>query len=128
MMLRSLLALFALLVVNVRHGNAANEDGPISYGCDEVVVIGRVQTVNYADLTSADDLLGSGRYDVRVSIKRVLRGKEGRRVVPAHVLSHGQMREDIDFWLVLTPEPEGGYVIRSGNLTSAPYRLASRCR
>jgi len=123
----SLVALVALLGVNVRCGIAAADDGPVAYRCDEVVVIGRVRTFQATDVTGPGDLLGSSRYDMRVSIKRVLRGKEARRVVPAHGVSHGQMREDVDVWLVLTPDAQGGYVVRTGNITSAPYRLASRC-
>jgi hypothetical protein len=127
MIRHSLLALLALLGLGVRPGTAAEDSGRVAYRCDEVVVIGRVRTIQSTDVTGPGDLPGSSRYDMRVSIKRVLRGKEARRLVPAHGVSHGQMREDVDFWLVLTPAPQGGYVIRTGNLAGGPFRLAPRC-
>jgi len=91
------------------------------------VVVGRVRTVGYADLTQESDLLGHGRYSMQLTIKKVLRGKEARRVVSAAGYSHGQMREDADFWMILGRARDGGYVIRTANLTRIPYRLAREC-
>lgn len=127
MMLRPMIAALALFLAGASPVNASDEDGPVTYGCDEVVVLGRVKTIAYTDLAQEGDLLGHGRYDMRVSIKRVLRGKETRRVVPAKAYAHGQMRENVDFRLVLTPASDGGYVVRTGNRTSHPYKLAATC-
>jgi hypothetical protein len=107
--------------------NAAGEDETITYGCDEVVAVGRVGTTGYTDLSTGDDFLGRGRYDMLLNIKRVLRGEERRRVVPVGGYFHSEMREDADFWLVLRPTPGGGYAIRTGNLVRFPYRLARTC-
>ena len=96
----------------------------VSYGCDEVVAIGRVETVGYVDLTQPGEPLGRGRYDMQLTIKYLLRGQEHRRVVPVSGDAHGQMRNDADFWLVLTPTPDGGYVLRTANLRRLPYRVA----
>lgn len=125
----ALALLVYLLPVLVGAGNASTPDGnqPVAYRCDEVVVVGRVKTVAYTDLTHGGDVLGHGRYDMRLRIKRVLRGNETRRVVPVSGFSHGQLREDADLWFVLTPTNDGAYVIRTGNLTSIPYQLASKC-
>ena len=100
---------------------------PIPYACDEVVVVGRVRTVAYTDPTQDDDLLGHGSYSMQVRIKKVLRGKELRRVVPATGFSHAQMREDADFWMVLGRMNDDSYVIRTANLTRFPFRLAREC-
>jgi hypothetical protein len=126
--LRPIITALALFLAPASRASASNEDGPVTYGCDEVVVVGRVKTIAYTDATGEGGLLGRGRYDMRVDIKRVLRGRETRRVVPANAVAHGQMREDIDFWLVLTPATDGGYVIRIGNLARHPYKLAQTCR
>jgi len=125
----SLAALVFFLPVLVGAGYASTPDSnePVTYGCDEVVVVGRVKTVAYTDLTSSGDVLGHGRYDIQLRIKRVLRGEEARRVVPVSGLSHSQIREDADLWFVLTPANDGGYVIRTGNLTRFPYALAPNC-
>jgi hypothetical protein len=109
---------------------AAMERGEtISYGCNEVVAIGRVKTLNYTDLTTEDDLLGRGRFSTQITIKRLLRGDEPRRVVPASRIAHGQLREDHDFLLVLTPAEDQEYVLRTGSLWQEPRPvLAESCR
>ena len=123
------MALYALCISGATDGKAmASEEGvPISYGCNEVVVIGRVKTIGFTDQTSSNDVLGHGRFDMQVSIKRVLRGTEARGLVPASGYGHGQMRADVDFWMVLTPVRSGGYIVRTGNIVAVPYVLASRC-
>jgi hypothetical protein len=127
LMARSLLiALFCPLLAS--NPATASDDGAlVTFGCDEVVVVGRVKTTALDDVTSKGDVLGVGRYSMRVAIKRVLRGKETRRVVQASAYAEAQMREGVDFWLVLAPASDGGYVIREGNLTRIPYRLAPAC-
>lgn len=108
--------------------HARDKSAPIDYGCDDIVVVGRIKTTGYTDMTRQDNLLGSGRYDMQVRIGRVLRGKEPRRIVSVSGYSHGQMRENSDFWLVLTPAPDGRYTIRTANLARIPYSLAGRCK
>jgi hypothetical protein len=122
------LALMALVWLPAAGGKAMASDDvtPIAYGCNEVVVVGRSHTIGVEAPSSEGDFLGHGRYAMQVTIKRVLRGKETRRVVPASGYSHGQMREDVDFWMVLVPAPSG-YVVRTANLASIPYRLAPAC-
>jgi hypothetical protein len=126
-MLGSMIAALALFMADGSSTTVSGKEDLVTYGCDDVVVVGRVKTIAYADLTQEDDLLGHGRYDMRVSVKRVLRGKETRRIIPASAFAHGQMRQDVDFWLVLRPVPGGGYVIRTGNLMRHPYKLAQTC-
>ncbi len=127
-MSRSLAPALAIFVAGAGTSYAEKSDGPITYGCEEVVVIGRVKTNDYTELTGPQDMLGHGRYDMTVNIKRVLRGKETRRAVPAASFAHSEMREDVDFWLILTPSTHDGYVIRTGDLTGFPYKLAARCQ
>lgn len=105
----------------------ADHDGPIAYACNEVVVVGRVHTIGAEDASAEGDLLGHGIYSMQITVKRVLRGEERRRVLPASGYSHSPMRQDADFWMVLVPAPDGGYMIRTANLTRLPYRLAPAC-
>ena len=126
-MRRWLLVPFALLALGNPTVNAAGGESTISYGCDEVVAIGRVTTAKYTDLTAKEDALGHGRYDMKLAIKRVVRGNEKRRVVPIVGFSHAEMRNDADFWMILTPTTGGAYLIRSANLTRIPYKLARTC-
>jgi hypothetical protein len=48
-----------------------------------------------------------------VKIKRVVHGKEARSVVPAQAVAHAQIRDDIDFLMVLRPAEQGSYVLTS---------------
>ena len=101
--------------------------GLITYHCDELVVVGRLRAVSYADRTAKDDILGHGQYSMEVAVKRVLYGRENRRVLPVLIHAHGQMRDDADFWLVLTRGANGSYSVRAANLTHIPYKLAPKC-
>lgn len=99
------------------------------FGCEELVVVGRVETVSEKELPG--DILGMSRYDMRVRIKRVLHGDLRRRTVLAGGVSHGSMREDVDFWMILTPMNEGAYFIRAAGLARdlkrRPPPLAATC-
>lgn len=101
----------------------------LAYGCGDLVVLGRVKSFDEQTLPIEGGLLGRSRFSSSVTIKRVLYGREARREVPASGLSHGQMREDRDFLLVLSPQLEGGYVISSGAILDRRNRpaLAKRC-
>lgn len=111
---------------------AAGSEPPevVEYGCADVVVIGRVETVNYTDISDPDDLLGHGRFDMQIAIKRVLRGKEDRRVVPASHIAHGQLRDDRDFLMVLSPLNDGNYSLASASLWRSQPRpaVSQQCR
>jgi len=85
----------------------------ITYACNDVVAIGQVKTESYTDLSSEDDLPGHGRFQMQVTIKRVLRGTETRRIVPASRIAHGQLVANRDFLLVLSPEGRQSYSLSS---------------
>jgi hypothetical protein len=105
---------------------AADDEQRVDYHCSEVVAVGRIKTLNYTDLSEPGDVLGHGRWDVEISIKHILYGRETRRIVSASAYGHGQLRGDADFWIVLAPSPKG-YEIRTANLTRIPYHLARSC-
>ena len=122
-----LLVGFAALVLTTGDLKASAVADVVTYGCNELVVVGRLRTLDYSEAPAEGELLQRGRYSMQASVKRVLRGKDSRRVLPVIGHAHGQMRDDVDFWLVLTPAPNGAYTLRAANLTSIPYRLAPKC-
>ena len=126
--IHSCLAAFAL-IATASTAATEEDDYRLPYGCGDLVVIGRVRTLGYTDLSGPDDLLGHGRFDVEVRIKRVVRGTESRRSLRAHRIAHGQLVANRDFLIVLTPEKEGQYVLSTAALArgSAFRRLADKC-
>src|SRR5688500_11790799 len=81
----------------------------LSYGCNELVVIGRIVTLNGTTIRDTDASLPNWRseWQLSIEIRRVIRGTERRSIVPATGLSHAQIRNDRDFLVVLQPM-EGG--------------------
>jgi hypothetical protein len=125
---RARLAAATLLLMS-SGGAALAQEGSVTYRCDELVVRGRVTTVSYASLGQASGTLPGwqGVYSMQVRIKRLLRGKELRAIVPVASVAHAQLRDDADLWLVLTPRGDGGYSIRTGNLWRFKPKLATAC-
>lgn len=121
----------ALALALLGGGPAAAESVSLTqpFGCEELVVVGRVETVSEKELPG--DVLGRSRYDMRVRIKRVLHGDPRGRTVLAGGVSHGSMREDVDFWMILMPMNEGAYFIRAAgfarDLERPPPPLARKC-
>ena len=92
-----------------------DESAPqLEYACNDLVVIGRITTLS-GKLIPDGDPLPNWRSDwqLRVTIKRVIRGTERRRVVPAVGVSHAQIRKDRDFLAVLRPIDGGGYSLET---------------
>ncbi|WCM27008.1 hypothetical protein NDN01_23990 [Sphingomonas sp. QA11] len=130
MSLKHVAALAALLLLNGNVAAAAEKGGVLDWGCNDVVAIGRVKTLAYTDMTGNDDVLGHGRFDTQVSVKRLVRGHEARRTLPASRIAHGQIRSDRDFILVLTRSSvNASYTIRTAALWKATPRpvLAAAC-
>ena len=93
--------------------------------CGDLAVIGRVETVREQPEPPPADW--QSRYDVQIHIRKVVRGTESRTVVPASAIAHAHLRDDIDFLMVLTPEPGGGFSIKSAQINSLKPGLKSRC-
>jgi hypothetical protein len=109
------------------NGKAASE---LSFGCNDLVVIGRITTITGTGITDVGDLPNwYSRWQLRIKIKRVVRGSEKRRIVPATAISHAQIRGDRDFLAVLGPADNGAYVLKTGALWGEKPRphLAKSC-
>ena len=73
----------------------------INYGCQDLVVIGKMTNVSYSLIEDANDLLGHGYIRFTVDIKERLAGKDARKSVAAASVAHGYMHEEHEFLLVL---------------------------
>lgn len=108
-------------------GCATGAPDIVEYGCSDLVAIVRIETADEMEAQPLDAPPASDAYFMQLRIKRVLRGQEPRRVVPAVAGGHAQLRQDVDFWMVLRPEPNGGYSVMSANGARHPYSLAPTC-
>lgn len=121
-----LFSAFLLVGATVDGDEAAS---PLEYGCNDLVVIGRVATMSEASIPDGGDLPNwNSRWQLRVQIKRVLRGSETRRLVAATAISHAQIRGDRDFMIVLSPVHES-YELQTAALWNEKPRpaLAQTC-
>ncbi len=91
------------------------------------MVVGRVQNGGWHHVDDPDDILGHGWVDARLSVRQVVRGSINGRTVPVRYLAHTYMRDDRDFMLVLSRQPDGSLVIDTGQLMSAHPKLAAEC-
>jgi hypothetical protein len=100
----------------------------ISYGCGDIVVLGRLKNNrDYEHVEIEDDLLGHGWMTARVNIGELLKGREWRGTVPVRYFGHTYLREDRDFVVVLSPGERNGYVVRTASLLEDRSTLASHC-
>ena len=131
------LSLSALVLCACATDQSASQS-TVEYGCDDVVLLGRVVSSSYSDDIPADErciytsdgecIEWRGRYDLEIWVKRVLKGDESRSVVPASAIAHAQIRDDVDFAFVLIPMNDG-YGIRSAYISDARSKtvLADSC-
>lgn len=127
-MVQKRFALVALLfVASCASAEHPERQNVMSYGCDDLVLIGRVTTVASEEIPDPRSLLGHSVWDTEITIKRIIRGAERKRTVRATGVSHAQIRDDIDMLIVLS-KPEGGrgYTIQTLNVVGLS-RLADRC-
>jgi len=98
-----------LLIAAVAAGFTSQKDvpSPVHYGCDDLVVIGRMKNVSFAPIPDENDLLGHGRVQFDVLVDQLLRGRDKRRRVPVSTIAHVGMNEDHEFLLVLSPDKRG---------------------
>ena len=90
----------------------------LSYGCDDLVVIGRVATVSEASVQDSGVELANWRseWGLQIRVKRVIQGSERRRLIPASAISHAEMRDDVDFLIVLRPNEDESYDLQTAAL------------
>ena len=99
----------------------------LAFGCEDLVVIGRVKNGDWHHVDDPDDILGHGWVDARLSVRRIVKGNGIDRTVPVRYFAHTFMRDDRDFMFVLSRHPDGSLVISTGQLMSAHPKLAGQC-
>jgi len=111
-------------------GTGFKEDSALKYGCGDLIVIGRIHTLDYEPIEEPDGLLyWRNCWNLKVKIKRIVVGNERRTKVPAIGISHAQIRDDADYLAVLAPEDDGSYVLTAAALWDQEPRpmSASTC-
>lgn len=102
------------------------EDRTLSFGCHDLVAIGRVKNNEWHHVNDPDDFLGHGWADATLTVRRVVKGSGMGQTVPVRYFAHTYMRDDRDFMLVLSRQSDGSLVITTGQLMSAHPKLAAR--
>jgi len=96
--------------------------------CGEIAVVGRVATLHRHSTDNPGFLPNwVSAYDLEIRIKRVLKGKERRRRVRASVEAHAQIRDDRDFLIVMTPDGNGSYILKTAALIKNRPKLVPTC-
>ena len=121
------LALGVMIVMAPAALSRMVDDRTLSYGCDDLVVVGRVQNGEWRHVNDPDDILGHGWVDATLKVRRVIKGIGLRRTARIRYFAHTYMRDDHDFMLVRSRKPDGSFVINTGQLMSAHPRPAARC-
>jgi hypothetical protein len=99
----------------------------LDYGCDDVVVVGRVATIGETSIDNPNSFLGVSTWDLRIDIKRVVHGVERRKSVPATSVSHARIIDSRDFLIVLQKAGADSYTIRLDGLQYPSARLTEHC-
>src|SRR4051812_13094836 len=96
--------------------HAAGDDDVVTFHCGDLVVIGRLENLDYEYVPIENDLLTHGWITARVRGRGVLVGHAQGRVLPARYFEHTYRREDRDFVLVINRTGPYGNLVRSARL------------
>ncbi len=105
---------------------ASLEDRTLSYGCNDLVVVGSIMNGAYEPAPSDNDILRHRWISAAVHVRKVVRGAGLPAVLPVRYFAHTYMRQDRDFMLVLK-HTGIGYEVTTGQLMSVRPLLASAC-
>jgi len=103
------------------------EDRILPFGCNDIVVVGRVQNGSFELDKSEDDLIGHGWILATIKVRKVVKGADIPPILPVKYFAHTYMRQDSDFMLVLERAHSGVYEIKTGQLMRLRPKLASSC-
>lgn len=103
------------------------ENRTLPFGCNDVVVIGRVTTGAYQHAASQEDVIGHGWYSATIAVRSTVRGARLPSVLRVRYFSHARFRDDLPFMFVLSPTSTG-YQIATAQLMSLHPRLARSCK
>jgi hypothetical protein len=125
-----LLALGALIIAGsnatLAQATPAKSDD-VAYGCNDLVVVGRLEKQDYQHVEIEDDLLGHGWITADLRVDDVVFGARRVRNLPVKYFAHTYMREDRDFVFVLRPAEDGRHLVRTARLMENDPELADHC-
>lgn len=104
------------------------DDRILQYGCDDIVLIGRLKNEDYEAAYIEDDLLGHGWATGRIKVRKVVKGKDIPSFVPIRYFAHTYVREDREFMFVLSRSDSNLFRVETAQLLSARPRLAAKCK
>ena len=107
--------------------SATIEDRTLSYGCSDIVVVGRIQNGDYSSVHDDEDILGHGRIDAHIKVKRIVRGANLPSSLPIKYYAHTYMRENRDFMFVLSGNGMVGFEIKHAQLMSVRPIIPAQC-
>ena len=123
-----LLAMGALVAGCASTETASLADRTLQYGCNDLVVIGRLKNEgDYSPLEAKGDILGHGVMTATISVHRVVRGAHVPSRLPVSYAGHTFLRDDRDFMFVLERN-RAVYTISTAQLMTARPLLATHCR
>ncbi|MDB5439938.1 MAG: hypothetical protein JWM33_2365 [Caulobacteraceae bacterium] len=105
-----------------------DEDRILPYGCDDLVVAGRIR--NEGDYQSAaipNDPIGHGWMNAEIVVARVLKGKDVPGRLSVRYLGHTFFREDVDLMFVIHRGQDGANEVEATQVVSMLPRLAAHC-
>lgn len=112
---------------------ASVEERTLSFGCNEIVVVGRVakgvfepEVFERHDIPT--DLVWAGWISATLKVRRVVKGGVVSPALSVRYFSHTYIRDDRDFMFVLKRTGAGTYVIGGVKLMSFRPLLADRCK
>lgn len=105
----------------------SRERDDIAYGCNDLVVVGRLANQDYQHVEVEGDLLGHGWVTADVKVNDVVFGHTRARKLPVRYFAHTYMRDDRDFVFVLLPAENGRHLVRTARLVEYDPELANHC-
>jgi hypothetical protein len=123
-----LLAAAALAPEYTDFERASIEDRTLSYGCSDIVVIGRLKNGNYTPINESEDIIGHGWIEARIEIRRSVIGRNLPLTLPVKYFTHAQIRGDKDFMFVLSGSTASGFEIKHAQLMSVRPVISAECK
>lgn len=85
--------LFGLLFFVATPAEANDEtDRTFRYGCNDIVVIGRIASYDYTSLSDPGDVPGYGRTTATINVSRTIKGSRQPRQIRVDYVSHARIR------------------------------------
>ena len=123
----SILIAAALTLLCARAQPATIEDRTLSYGCEDIIVVGRIRNGGYAPVHDDEDVIGHGWIDAHIKVKRLVKGAKQPSWLPIRYFAHTHIRDDRDFMFVLSGDSVAGFEIKQAQLMAVRPMIRANC-